>query len=113
MTGLAGGGLPECAGGPPRPPLTLEQASANGSDVTLVFSAPPEPEAAVEVVHYTLTPPAQITAAAVDPEEDFRVHLTVSGLKQGDCTVSVSNLKSTLGGKLSPDPASARFTVSA
>jgi hypothetical protein len=112
-TALAGGALPECAGGPPRAPLELEQASASDSKVTLVFSQPPNPEAAEVLENYSLSPAAQITAAAIDKGENFKVLLTVSGLEEGEYTISVSDLTSTLGGKLTPDPATARFEVGA
>jgi hypothetical protein len=112
FSALTGGQLPECAGGPAHPPLQLEQASVSGSEVTLVFSAPPQPAEAENVANYAFTPALRVAKATVDQAETFRVVLELAAAPaEGRYTVSASNLKSTLGGKLTPDPATAAFDV--
>jgi hypothetical protein len=112
MTGIAGGSLPECAGGAPPPPLTLERATGTTTGATLVFSSALTEESAQNEANYTITPAAKITAATLDSTEDFTVHLAVE-LAAGSYEVSCTKLKSPYGAALSPDPDTRKFEVSA
>jgi hypothetical protein len=110
MTALAGGALPECAGGPKPPPLTLESATGTPTEATLVFSTGLTAETAEKTANYTLTPAATITAATLDPKEDFTVHLAAD-LAAGSYEISCTALASEYGATLTPDPSVAKFDV--
>ncbi|MGN6662931.1 MAG: hypothetical protein ACTHK6_01800 [Solirubrobacterales bacterium] len=110
--GLAGEALPECAGGPPPPPLKLEQVLQSGeNELKVVFSQAPTESAAKDVAHYELTPMVKITKASVDSQRDFIVVLEVEDLAPDKYTLTCTGLESIYGGKLKPDPASVEFEI--
>jgi hypothetical protein len=115
QSGLAGGDLPECAGGPPLPKMNLQAANADSlQQVSLTFSVGVARPGSTNAASYSLSPDATITAAAYDPDRNFVIRLTVEGLKAGtDYTVTAKGLQSYLGGSLDPDPATAKFTTPA
>lgn len=108
---LAGGGLPECAGGPPIPPLKVEQVKATAADtVQIVFSQAPE-LADEGASKFAITPTGKVLAAQIDPKRNFIVELTVEGLEPGKYELICSKLESIYGGRLKPDPSSTEFEV--
>lgn len=108
---IAGGNLPECAGGAPQPKISLEQAVATSdSDVVLIFSLALLNDSATNVANYTLTPAAKITSATLDTATGFIVHLKVDMKPGTQYTVTVQNLTSILGTGLDPNHVSAEFT---
>lgn len=109
---IAGGNLPECAGGVPLPKISLEQAAATSdSDVVLIFSLALLNDSATNVANYTLTPAAKITSATLDTATGFIVHLKADMKPDTQYTVTVQNLTSILGTGLDPDHVSAAFTT--
>ncbi|MGN6253460.1 MAG: hypothetical protein ACTHO8_00500 [Solirubrobacterales bacterium] len=112
ITGLSGGELPECAGGPPLPALKLQRVSQSGeNEVQIVFSQAPVAAEAEKTTSYQLTPATKITKASVDAKKDFIVTLEVEELKAGKYTLTCTGLESIYGGKLWPDPASVEFEI--
>lgn len=109
-SGLAGGSLPACAGGPAAAAITLESVTATGSDVALLFSQAITPATAMDLSNYSITPAAKVTAARLDADKDFIVHLTVA-LQPGKYTISVTGLESPYEGVLDPSPATQQFSV--
>lgn len=107
---LGGGSLPACAGGPSAAAITLEAVTATATDVALQFSQAITPATAMVVANYAITPAATITAAKLDGNKDFIVHLTVA-LQPGKYTVAATNLESPYGGVLDPSPATQAFSV--
>ena len=107
---LGGGSLPTCAGGPAPRPITLEKVTATAADVMLLFSQTITATSGTNTANYQITPAATVTAASVDPEQSFVVHLQVQ-LDPGDYRVSCSNLLSPYGGVLDPSPATMVFSV--
>jgi hypothetical protein len=74
--------LPQCAGGPPDPTLTVVGATAgeaeDGTYVVVEFSAPVDPATATLVSAYMFEPSAAATAAAMEAGEPARVRVTVA-----------------------------------
>lgn len=109
---LAGGALPECAGGPPKTPMTVQQVRVlSDTELQVVFSQSPVPSQAEKTSAYKLTPSGKIVSAKVDAEENFIVNLEVGALSPGSYTLSCSGLESTFKGKLQPDPTLVEFEV--
>lgn len=109
---LAGGALPECAGGPPRTPLMVEQVRVlSDTQLQVVFNEPPMPSQAEKTSAYKLTPSGTIVSAKVDGEENFIVNVGVDALAPGTYTLSCSGLEGTNKGKLDPDPTLVEFEV--
>lgn len=73
--------LPECAGGPPDPTLTVVGATAgeqdDGTYVVVEFSSPVDPATATLVSAYMFEPSSRATAAAMEEGEPAKVRVTV------------------------------------
>lgn len=107
---IAGGGLPECAGGIALPKISLEQADATpDAGIALTFSLALLADSGSNVSNYTLTPNAKITSATLDPATGFIVHLKVDLKPDTQYEVKVQNLVSILGTGLDPDHVSLTF----
>lgn len=105
-----GGGLPECAGGEPKPKLWLEQATADKLDtVNLVFNLALEPNSANNPANYTFMPGVEVIKAQRDSQRDFEVNLTVKLQAGKEYKVTAKNLVSALGTGLDPEHVSATF----
>lgn len=110
--GIAGGNLPECAGGEPLPKIALQRASANSdSDVVLNFSLALESDSATNIANYSLVPDATVTSAILDIATGFIVHLKADLKPDTEYEVTVDNLVSILGTGLDPDHTEQTFTT--
>lgn len=108
-----GGGLPECAGGPPLKKIQLQLANATSlMDVALTFSLALDPLTSDDPKNYVLDPLVEIVSATRNPNRDFVVDLKVKALTPGTTyTVTAHNLKSALGTGMDPQHDSTTFTA--
>lgn len=108
-----GGGLPECAGGPPLKKIQLQLANATSlSDVSLTFSLALDPLTADDPKNYMFDPLVEVVSAKRNPQRDFVVDLKVNILEPDTTyTVTAHNLKSALGTGMDPQHASTSFTA--
>ena len=106
-----GGGLPECAGGPPVKKIELQLANATSlTDVSLTFSLALDPTTTDDPKNYELDPSVKVVTAKRNPQRDFVVDLVVNVLKPGTTyKVTAKNLKSALGTGMDPKYASTSF----
>ncbi|HEX8239723.1 MAG TPA: hypothetical protein VF574_08310 [Allosphingosinicella sp.] len=112
QSGLAGGALPECCGGPPVPLIGVQSAAPETGGVALTLSYAPIAQEAVDVANYAADPSVEITKATVDPIQNFIVHLEAKFTAGDSYKVTVSNLHNIFGGGVDPNANSATFTAS-
>jgi len=110
-SGLAGGALPECCGGPPVPLIGLLSAAAEPGGVALTFTYAPVANEAVNVANYATDPTVGIKAAVIDKTQNFIVHLEADFTAGESYKVTVSNLHNIFGGGVDPKANSATFTA--
>ncbi|BAM92467.1 hedgehog/intein hint domain-containing protein [Bradyrhizobium oligotrophicum S58] len=111
QSGMGGGPLPECCGGPPVPMIGVQSATAEPGGVAITFTYAPIEQEAINVANYATTPSVSITKATVDPEKNFIVHLEAAFKAGTDYKVTVSNLHNIFGGGVDPKADSATFTA--
>ncbi|SDA19773.1 hypothetical protein SAMN05216315_11239 [Nitrosospira sp. Nsp18] len=108
---IAGGNLPECAGGESLSKISLQQAAAiSDSDVVLNFSLALDDASGTNVANYSLNPDAKVTSATLDTVTGFIVHLKADLEPNTEYEVTVKNLVSILGTGLDPEHTSVGFT---
>lgn len=104
--------LPECAGGPPAPTLTVTGARAgeDGASVTVGFNEPVDVESAGKVGAYAFTPLAPATRVTVAPDA---LSSTVEAQfePEQEYEVTVQDVTSASGHPLNPKKSSAYFTT--
>ena len=111
QSGLAGGALPTCAGGPPPVLIGLEVATPEFGGVALTLSIAPTPDGAVDIANYTFDPPAKVTAAQVDKAKNFIIHVAADLTAGTKYTVTIANMITMVGDGVDPDRNSATFTA--
>lgn len=113
MIALAGGALPECAGGEQVTPLAVEQVKAlSDREVQVIFSQAPIKAQAENIANYKLGPSGKIASAKVTGEMGGAVVvLSVDALQSGKYTLTITKIESMYGGKLDPDPTTLPFEV--
>lgn len=109
QSGMAGGALPECCGGPPAPQIALQSAKSQPGGARLYLSIAPIPEEAENVANYSFEPAATVTKATVDTAMNFVVNLEVELTAGTDYEVTIANMHNYLGGGVNPDQDSAAF----
>ncbi|MFJ4184235.1 hypothetical protein [Kitasatospora sp. NPDC089509] len=109
--------FPECAGGPPPLPIALEDAAATANDyaLTLAVNIAPKPETVSPAGNYTITPPIEITQAAVAPDSPYHIIVKTKTAFQPDVEyqATIHGLKSYLGGGVDAKHDTLRFTPKA
>ncbi|BBS37424.1 hypothetical protein WP5S18E01_22710 [Enterobacter cloacae] len=109
---IAGGNLPECAGGVPLPTIELQQVGARSpTDVVLSLSLAVDETSGSNVANYLLEPDSIITQAVVDRTTGFIVHLTAPLMPRTEYKITIQNLVSILGTGIDPAHSSMTFTT--
>ncbi len=95
---MMGFSLPECAGGPKKPALKVEEATASEEEgettVHVVFNKAVDKATAEKIRHYALAPLTGISDAKVNAEEDWKVDLKAEIKAETEYTLTVSNVLS-------------------
>lgn len=109
QSGMAGGVLPECCGGPPPPQIALQSAKAQPGGARLYLSIAPIPEEGEDIANYVFEPAATVLKATIDSAMNFVVNLDVELASATEYTVTIRNMHNYLGGGVNPDEDSATF----
>lgn len=112
-SGFGGAALPECAGGPPEPKLTLQTVTPTATGADVVLGIPPTPETATDVANYTIvvaggTDDVPIVSAKLDPRTSVLVMLEAELAASTDYELTIHGLESIVGTGV--DPAHDRAT---
>ncbi|WP_321503368.1 Ig-like domain-containing protein [Breoghania sp.] len=111
QVGFVGGNQPAC--GKPRTYLELDKLEVlQAALIALHFSEPLDPALADDVANYDLTPGISVVSAGIPKSDPKAVVLTLDQRLDDSTlyTLTVSNLKSYGGDKLSPDPTVQTFS---
>lgn len=111
QSGMGGGPLPECCGGPPVPQIGLQAAASEPGGVKLTLTYAPIEQEATNVANYATDPSVTITKATIDPKYNFIVHLEAEFTAGESYKVTISNLHNIYGGGVDPNADSATFTA--